>query len=83
MTFSCHGGNNQDIRFDGEQILVGGLCLDVEGGQNRDRAQVIAYPCHGGQNQKWRMNANGTIQSLLGGEARCIGTWRRKMAGRS
>lgn len=72
LTHPCHGGDNQKFRFSGEQILVGGLCLDVANGNNANGAAVVAWPCHGGQNQKWRRNTDGTIQSLLAGPARCL-----------
>jgi 1-phosphatidylinositol phosphodiesterase len=72
MTWACHGGANQRFIVRGDQIMVGGLCLDVEGNRNVHGARVLAWPCHGGQNQRWKLEANGTIRSLMPGVERCL-----------
>jgi 1-phosphatidylinositol phosphodiesterase len=73
LSWPCHGGVNQRLTMLGEQIRVGGLCLDVEGGHNAPGARVIAWPCHGGANQNWTFTADGQIRTLMQGARRCIG----------
>lgn len=73
ISWSCHGGPNQRLTMHGDQIRVGGMCLDVEGGHNAPGARVLAWPCHGGANQQWDFHPTGQIRSLLPGVKRCIG----------
>src|SRR4249919_625567 len=63
ITWPCHGGANQRFTVRGEQIMVGGYCLDVAGNRNVHMARVVARPCHGGQNQRWKVQDDGTIRS--------------------
>lgn len=54
--WSCHGGGNQQWRYDEQQRLIvkhTGKCLDVEGGNTENGGKVIQWPCHSGDNQKW------------------------------
>ena len=72
ITWPCHGGVNQQFTVRGEQILVGGLCLDVADNRNVHKARVVAWRCHGGPNQRWKLQDDGTIRSLMAGPARCL-----------
>lgn len=72
VTRDCNGGTSQSFTINGEEIRVGGLCLDVRSGTNVHDARVITYECHRGTNQKWRFDTNGTLRSMLPGPRRCL-----------
>lgn len=72
ISWDCHDGWNQRFTVRGEQILVGGLCLDVAGASMNQGARVILWPCHGGANQRWRLDGSGRIRSMMAGVPRCL-----------
>ncbi|QPF76441.1 DUF3011 domain-containing protein [Roseateles sp. DAIF2] len=68
ILYNCNNGDNQ--RFDwgrGGELRVGGLCLDVAGGNRDNGAQVIAFRCNGDDNQRWQMRGN-QIRSRMNGK---------------
>jgi 1-phosphatidylinositol phosphodiesterase len=71
ITQPCYsGGQRFTVRDD--QIMVGGLCLDVQFGSNVHGARVITWNCHGGQNQRWKMESSGRVRSLMPGVESCL-----------
>ena len=46
---------------------LNGFCLDVEGANPNNGANVIMWPCHGEDNQKWTLTNSGEIKSELNG----------------
>jgi 1-phosphatidylinositol phosphodiesterase len=71
ITHPCYSGG-QRFTVRGDQIMVGGLCLDAEHGSNVHGASVIAWPCHGGQNQRWKIESSGRIRRLMPGVESCF-----------
>jgi hypothetical protein len=59
----CHGGNNQQWVFAGQDgagmlsTLHDNKCLDY----NFNTGNVYMYDCHGGSNQLWHINPDGTM----------------------
>lgn len=72
ITWPCHGAPNQVIEVVGEELQVGGRCLDVANGDHRKGGHVVLWNCHGGANQRWRMEPNGRIRSLMPGPQMCL-----------
>lgn len=70
--YPLKGGQHQQFALTEDQSFkVGNLCLDVQGGNNVEGANVITYRCSGSANQKWAWD-NGKIKSMLGGVERCL-----------
>lgn len=62
----CDPWKNQQWALTGGQITgVGGLCLDVRGGQPKDGANVVYTSCNGSPSQNWRW-ANGQFIGIGG-----------------
>jgi hypothetical protein len=61
--------NQQWIISMGQITGVGGLCLDVQGGQSTDGARVIYVSCNRAPSQNWRLS-NGQIVGIGG---KCLG----------
>lgn len=73
ITWPCHGGANQRFTFRHGRILVGGLCLQVEGFPFvRQGAHVRARPCSPYVEQQWGVANDGTIRSMVSGAHRCL-----------
>jgi hypothetical protein len=52
--------------FTNQRLLVGNMCLDVEGGVAKNGAKIDIWPCTGDQaNQSWTMRSDGTIRTAL------------------
>ncbi|MDR6215723.1 lectin [Paracidovorax wautersii] len=78
IAYRCAGGDNQRFTWTpyGE-LRAGHLCLDVEGGSQREGARVIAWECRDQPNQKWawdrgsiRSQYTGMCLDIQGGRAR-------------
>ena len=62
----CDPWKNQQWALTAGQITgVGGLCLDVRGGQPKDGTAVVYASCNGSPAQNWRW-ANGQIIGIGG-----------------
>ncbi|MET9698488.1 family 20 glycosylhydrolase [Streptomyces sp. NPDC006529] len=66
ITWSPHGGPNQQWRFDltadGSYTLTNAashLCADVSGGSSTAGAAVVQATCTGGDSQRWLLTARG------------------------
>jgi hypothetical protein len=57
---------------DGTIRGVGGQCLDVQWGNSTPGTPVWMWPCDANNAQQWRLGANDTIVSLVGGTTRCL-----------
>jgi serine protease len=72
--FGCHGRENQRWTFqdrtgDSSSIVgIGGLCLDVIGGQTGDGYPLQLYPCGSQTNQGFRHFEDGRIRELQTGK---------------
>ena len=44
---------------------LNGYCLDIEGNNSQNGANVIMWPCHGEDNQKWSVSETSQILSKL------------------
>jgi len=78
IAYRCSGGDNQRFTWTpyGE-LRAGSLCLDVEGGSQREGARVVAWECRDQPNQKWawdrgaiRSQYTGMCLDIQGGRAR-------------
>lgn len=66
LLWSCHGGANQQFRFQTGSygpILVQGRCLSTSGGAG---ASLIAASCNGGRAQRWVNTAEGFLRNEEG-----------------
>lgn len=82
--YGCHGGSNQQWRFEpvagADTYLVrsahSGKCLDVAGGSTDNGAAVQQWSCHGGTNQQWRLNAapqpGQTVTLIAAHSGKCL-----------
>src|SRR5277367_4203254 len=65
----CDPFRNQQWMLNNGQITgVGGFCLDVQGSEASEGAQVLYVPCNGSPSQNW-IAQNGTI---VGIGSKCI-----------
>ncbi len=48
--------------------IVNHKCLDVEGNDNSDGANLIMWDCHGEDNQQWTLSESGEVISELNGK---------------
>lgn len=67
ILYNCNNGENQRFAWGrGGELRVGGMCLDVSGGDRSNGAKVVAYRCNGGENQRWRARGNQIRSSMNG-----------------
>lgn len=78
IVYRCSGGVNQRFTWTpyGE-LRAGHLCLDVEGGNQREGTRVVAWECRDQPNQKWsrergaiRSQYTGLCMDIEGGRGR-------------
>ncbi len=64
QVWDCNDRVNQKFEVKGQEIRIGGKCLDISQGDKEDGARVIAYRCNGTENQKWSV-FTGRIRSQM------------------
>lgn len=65
VTWPCHGGANQQWKYENDQIINtrSGMCLDIFENKCKKDQNLILWKCNGQKNQKWKVEANGMIKS--------------------
>lgn len=70
LGWTCHGGANQRVTVRGNEVRIGGRCLDLEAGNVNGR--ILLWDCHGGANQRWTVDAMGRLRNHVHGGAYCL-----------
>lgn len=66
--WDCGQTGAQTYTRTGQQLMVGGMCLDVNNNGTADGTAVLTWACNGQPNQQWTMNPDGTIVSASSGK---------------
>jgi len=68
----CNNSPGQTFTYDpaSMRISIGGLCIDVAGGQPGDL--VVLSSCNGGAKQTWKAEQKGGFTKFVGGNGLCL-----------
>merc|ERR1712048_1344807 len=55
VTWPCHGGANQQWKYENQQIIntKSGMCLDIFENKCKRDQNLVLWKCNGQKNQKW------------------------------
>ena len=68
----CNSSPAQTFTYDQAKtrLIIGGLCVDANGGQPGDLVKL--WPCDGGANQVWKVEQKGNFAKLVGTSGLCL-----------
>jgi|SRR5437588_143572 len=68
----CNNSTTQIFTHDQAKmvLIIGGLCVDANGGQPGDLVKL--WPCDGGANQVWKVEQAGNFSKLVGVNGLCF-----------
>src|SRR5262249_36318850 len=68
----CNSSAGQMFSYDqaGARLMIGGFCVDANGGQ--PGSLVKLWSCDGGANQSWKYEQKGNFAKLVGMNGLCL-----------